>query len=128
MPTLPNRLEDGEPISRFVFDSRHFSTVDRKAKPKAFEPKNNCVSVLRAIGLTDAEVWDWAVTYVEPERGKACRARADLTVVSVRRLILDLVRDEPPPRHANIVGWPDDKSAQKLLSIELAAEATLVVR
>jgi hypothetical protein len=30
-----------------------------------------------------------------------------------------------PARHANIVGWPADKSAQKLCAQELAARATL---
>ncbi|HNW08195.1 MAG TPA: hypothetical protein PKZ55_03275 [Verrucomicrobiota bacterium] len=35
---------------------------------------------------------------------------------------------EPPPRHANIEGWPDEKSARKLIAIDLANAAQLVVK
>ncbi len=33
--------------------------------------------------------------------------------------------DDIPPRHANIIGWPDEDSAIKLAAIELAQKAKL---
>ncbi len=36
--------------------------------------------------------------------------------------------NESPPRHADILGWPKEKDAQKLIAQELAAESTLVLR
>jgi hypothetical protein len=38
-------------------------------------------------------------------------------------LLVDL--DNAPPRHANIVGWPREKSAQELIAHVLAARAVL---
>jgi hypothetical protein len=49
--------------------------------------------------------------------------RADISVAAVQKIGLQVTPHEPPPRHANIVNWPDEKSAQRLKAMELAADA-----
>jgi hypothetical protein len=39
-----------------------------------------------------------------------------------------VIPQEPPPRHANIIGWPEEKSEQKQIAMELAAEAQFYKR
>lgn len=41
---------------------------------------------------------------------------------------LDIVPNEPPRRHANITGWPEAKSEQKLIALKLAESAHLVLK
>jgi hypothetical protein len=36
--------------------------------------------------------------------------------------------DDNPPRHANIVGWPAGKDAQKSLAQQLASETELILK
>ena len=55
--------------------------------------------------------------------------------VHVRAALLDVVAQEPPPRHANIVGWPRsqsdpelEKAKQKERAVLIAQHAELVRR
>ncbi len=54
-------------------------------------------------------------------------ARGDIRGYAVRRLRFTIVPDKLPSRHANIIGWPNDKAEQKILALELASAATLVI-
>jgi len=36
-----------------------------------------------------------------------------------------IIPDNNPPRHANIINWPAEKSEQKLIAIELAENSQL---
>lgn len=54
-------------------------------------------------------------------------ARADLSVRSIQALQLVVTSDQPPPRHAQIQGWPMEKSAIMSLAQELAAESSLTL-
>ena len=71
----------------------------------------------------------WAIGHdVAVERNQNLHARADISSNAVtQRPGLRTIRDEPPPRHRNIVGWPPDeqKEERKLLAVELAVSATL---
>jgi hypothetical protein len=53
------------------------------------------------------------------------RARADIVVRDVEAASLRVVLDDMPPRHANVIGWPEEKSARKVRAAELAARASL---
>ncbi len=53
---------------------------------------------------------------------------------AVRHVGLEVIAEEPPPRHANIEHWPwnegdlnDQKSRQKEIAVTLVGEADLVV-
>jgi hypothetical protein len=60
-------------------------------------------------------------------QGKTLYGRGDVLASVVGNSNLTIIPDDDPPRHANIVDWPEDKSAQKLLAIELAKQTTLRV-
>jgi hypothetical protein len=47
--------------------------------------------------------------------------------VSVINVGLGVLPDEPPPRHAEIVGWPRDDKPQQLEMAKLLAAATRLV-
>jgi hypothetical protein len=61
------------------------------------------------------------------ERNQTLYARGDIKTSSVIEQSLRVFRDQPPPRHRNIVGWPpaDQKEDQMLIAMQLAAVATL---
>jgi hypothetical protein len=122
--------EHAEPITRFIFARSQYSAESGRVKPRALEPSpaDNATSVFRTLGLDEISPWALARLYVEQGRERAALARADLTVSAVDRFGLSLVAVEPPPRHANIVGWPEEKSARMSVAQQLAATARLVLR
>ena len=67
--------------------------------------------------------------FVAGPLGKPIPARADIgaKAVSDNRLAVD-ADGIPHPSHANIVGWPGSRSAQKLVAIRLAEAAVCVFR
>ena len=42
------------------------------------------------------------------------------------RFILDIHPTPEPRNHANIIGWPKEKPAQKIIAQEIAAAATFI--
>ncbi len=84
--------------------------------------------MFRVRDLEDAEIWAIAARYIEPLAGRPARARAQLLARSVAALGLRLECDDTPPRHAVIVGWPEEKHRVMDLAAELARSAVLVQR
>lgn len=123
--SLPDAILDSEQVSRFIVQHRHFS-VTAGLKPGAFLPgRDSTTSVFRTIHLPEDSVWKLGRDYVEATRGPVI-ARGDIKAGTVRKVQpLDLRPSEPPKRHAGIVSWPTEKHAQKVLALELAANATL---
>jgi hypothetical protein len=80
-------------------------------------------SVFRISGISNDEIWDIGDREVSIKRGKPILGRADIRANSVVTKDLQVVPSEPPVRHANITGWPDERSKQKLIAVELAAES-----
>jgi hypothetical protein len=119
-----------ETVARYIFDRNHFAPDKARVKPKAFEPAavDRLTSVFRIVGLTDAQIWDLGVQHVESVRGRASLARADIAISKIVNLGLQVQASEPPPRHANIAGWSNEKDANMSIAQQLAAEARLVVR
>ncbi len=91
-------------------------------------PNQGEVSVFRVDGLIAAQIWEIGDEIAE-QRARTLYARSDIKAGEVGRNGLDILPAEPPPRHANIVGWPEnDKPRQKLMALQLVAVATLVLR
>jgi len=111
-----------ELLSRFVFHHSHVKSSDSTVRHAAFLPKEGQTSVFRISGITDSDIWDIG-DEVAFRRQLPLVGRADISVAAVLKTGLQAARHEPPPRHANIVNWPDEKSAQRLKAMELAAEA-----
>ena len=76
--------------------------------------------------MSEAAIWEHARLHALPA-GRNIHGRADLTVGAVsanRPLRTEL--DEPPPRHANVVGWPKERDRQIALAQSLASAAKSV--
>lgn len=128
---LPEEVGDEEPLARFLTSSGHFNS--ESPRPTAFlpNPKNGETSVFRQPEEPVSALLETAVEHVAMERSP--HGAAILSAKDVRDAKLDVWAKEPPPRHADIVGWPlpnDDpaigKAQQKEIAIKLAKKARLV--
>ncbi len=128
---LPKYVSNEEVLIRFVFSSSHIK--NGKVRGDAFMPwpLKMETSVTRGPGL-DCEI-DWnAGRKIGEARGLNLRGAGVVIVRVVRKAHLDAVAQEPPPKHANIVGWTtggadtaQNKSAWMKQALEIAAEAAL---
>jgi hypothetical protein len=118
------QVDPSETLSRFILQTNWFSTSENRVKYPAFLPnKNGETSVFRISGISHKEVWDIGDREVAKIRSKPILGRADISASNVMVKDLKVLPTEPPIRHANITGWPEEKSKQKLIALELAAEA-----
>lgn len=132
-------VSPGEILTCFIRYNSHFSVVTNRVKPDAFLPhrKRVDVSVFRISGLNDSaelsknEVWEIGWEYVQTEE-RPIKARADLLAAIVYDNNLEVVSDEPPQRHANIMPFPaenspTDRKARRAIAIKLADASKLIV-
>ena len=120
-------VEQTETLSRFILQKNWYKPSTQTVRHTAFlpNPKNGQTSVYRTSEITDEEIWGIGDREVAVKRGKPVLGRADIIadVVISRDLVIN--PSEPPERHANITGWSDEPSKQRLIALELAAEAQL---
>jgi len=125
---LPDYIDDREVLVRFVIQSNWLRSPNDRArtsvKPVALMPNmdgDGMTSVYRRL-----ESIEWNVGHeLAARRKKSLYGAAELVTEQVRSLRLDAIASEPPPKHANIVGWVglDDALAKSKLNdclIELA--------
>jgi hypothetical protein len=118
-------VDGTEKLSRFILFSKWFRS-DNTIKPDAFIPSPHVeLSVTRQRNISEVELWDLGKD-VSIKRNKTLYGRADILADSVIKQNLTIEPSEPPLNHANIKGYPDDKSKQKLIALELAAEASFI--
>ncbi len=121
------------PLSRFAFTKKWVSKADGgfRLKYHAFMPRSVHghpleVSVFRVDGLSEAQIWEHGRRYALPP-GRNFHGRGDVTLHVVNATgPLRLEFDEPPPRHANVVGWPTERDQQLALAQDLASRARSV--
>jgi hypothetical protein len=87
-------------------------------------PADKRLSVFRTSGLEEHAIWILG----ESLRAQPLKGRADITAAAVEETGLAVDADDIPPRHANVVGWPDDHSAIELKALELSQRAHLSLR
>ena len=130
---LPDYVVDPERLSRFLTSDSQFNSA--MAKPSAFMPgpSDAKTSVFRQCPDPREALWETADREIGTDR--RVRAAALLTASAVRQAKLDVVSHEPPPRHANIIGWPNavndaesTRAQRKEFALLLAQAATLVRR
>jgi hypothetical protein len=129
MSSLPSGLEDipsdGEPLARFVTSSGWVAKSTGRVKHQAFLPApDDDTSVYRVDGMSQAEIWTHAEKHFvdgtgqpHPHHGAAISAAS-----VVRQAGIGVIAHEPPPKHANLRGWPkhDDPELQKSKRKEIA--------
>src|SRR5919197_677650 len=100
---LPEIVEDEEDLARYLTSSSLFSSV--MVKPAGFlpSPRDGETSVFRHGSEPRDALWRIAQEYVVGDR--TLHGAAIFKARDVRAARLDVVAEEPPPRHANIVGW-----------------------
>ncbi len=120
-------VDPSETLSRFIMQSNWYRTSDNTVKYAAFmpNPSNNKTSVFRTSNLSTDEIWHIGDSEVSIKRGKPILGRADINAFNVTERHLEVDPNGSPERHANIVGWPEEKSKQKIIAIELSAVARL---
>ena len=109
-----------ENVSRFILFSRWFRKSDQTIRPDAFIPyPYPNLSVTRHRGITEKRIWELGKN-VADLRERKLYGRTDLqAVVCISRGLI--LKDAPPPdNHVNISDWPSEKSAQKMIAIEIA--------
>jgi hypothetical protein len=128
---LPEIVADEEALARFLLSSSYFTAAI--VKPAAFLPNPKAqmtTSVSRHGGEPREELMQIG-RGLRPDR--TLHGAAICKAAVVRSARLDVTSDEPPPRHANIVGWPVnvDVSLQKAAQIEralgIASMCTLIL-
>ncbi|MFQ5787651.1 MAG: hypothetical protein ACE5H1_06685 [Thermodesulfobacteriota bacterium] len=120
-------LDSSESLSRFILQKKWYRISDHKVKHAAFmpNPDNGETSVFRTSGILGEEIWNIGDREVGIKRGKPILGRADIIAFVVMSRDLQIIPSEPPERHANITGWPDERSRQRMVALELATEAQL---
>ena len=130
---LPETVHNEEELARFIPSSRQFSKSQMVVKPAALMPnkKNGETSVFRHSKHPSAELWDLADQNI-PDR--TVYGAAIFRAEDVRKADLEIVSEEPPPRHANIISWPTDpdpglqKAKQKETALRITQKSELVLR
>lgn len=105
-----------------------FRPETRRVNFSAFMPnKNGKTSIYKSSTLQPTEIREIARKYVEPHRGPP-RGHADVAGCHIGNLGLS-VEDAPFPHplHANIVGWGDDNSINRITAQKLAERAELTI-
>jgi hypothetical protein len=127
---LPEVVVDEEALARFLVSSSYFSAGVVKAAAFLPNPKAQMTTSVSRHGAEPRQELILIGRGVRPDR--TLHGAAICKASGVRSARLDVISDEPPPRHANIVGWPVDadpsfqKAAQLERALEIASRSRLI--
>lgn len=118
---LPDHVDDNEDLARFLSQRNQFNAM--MVKPAVFlpNPKDRETSVSRHGLEPFARLWEIGLAAAGT---RTLYGAAIFKAHVVRNAQLEVMADEPPPRHAVIRGWPwieSDPELQKAKQKELAA-------
>jgi hypothetical protein len=119
-------IEDSEKLSRFILFSRWYRKESKNVNPEAFMPYKLELSVTRTKDLSDHGLME-IEKIIAKNRSATLYGNAIIKAVEVSTINLDAIPApvEENPNHANVIGWPNEKSSQKMLAIEFASKAEL---
>lgn len=119
---LPEDIGGEETLARFVMSSSHYNALGIKYAAFLPNPRNGETSVFRYAEQV-AESLHAIGESVARHRGLQLHGTSLVLAQAVFDASLRVVAAEPPPRHANIVGWPaidSDPALQKASQKERA--------
>lgn len=93
-------------------------------------PPDLKLSVYLVTNLPENEVWTLGKSVLDQHPQPRLYGKADVRVEAVQEQELKAFRDDDPPRHVNVVGWPsyaDGKDLLKSLAQQLAKSAKLTL-
>lgn len=125
-PGLADSVEDDEDLARYLTSSSLFNAV--MVKPAAFlsSPRNGETSVFRHGSEPRAALWHIGGQYAAGDR--MLHGAAIVKARHVRAALLEIEANEPPPRHANIVGWAWSASDPEMGKAERKEQAALIAQ
>ena len=129
MGTLPSGLSedvrDDEDLARFLTSSSQFNAL--MVKPSAFlpSPRDGETSVFRHGSEPREALWQIGTDHVVH---RTLHGAAIVKTRHVRAARLEVVAQEPPPRHANIVGWPSLAPDPEMGKAERKERAALIAQ
>ena len=120
-------------LGRFLTSSSHFSKGTNRVKHNALMPyankKSNQLetSIFNIEGLSEKEIKDIASksVLINLKKGRSVYGTGNIKTKDVNTAGLKAEISEPPIRHLNIIGWPEEKSKQKQIAMELSSKAVL---
>jgi hypothetical protein len=123
---LPEAVGDDEDLARFLTSSSQFNAAT--VKPSAFMPssKNGETSVFRHGEHPREALWQIAGEHVGFSR--TVYGAAVVKAEHIRAALLQVNSSEPPPRHANITGWPWSSADTEFGKAEQKARALAIVQ
>jgi len=123
MTNTSSHVNPSDPLSRYLMSSKWLGFQDGRVRVKyhAFMPHPMLIelSVFMTKGLPEKKIWKIGKR-VARRSERTLYGRADVSVSKVLNAGLRIDPDRWPSRHANIVGWPQKKSEQKLIAIKLS--------
>jgi len=126
---LREEVAPGELLAKFVLSDRHFSRAPQRVKAAAFiPPPGKGSSVFRVSELLAEDVRGIGETVAAARQPpRTLYGHAQIEAASVFATGLSVVAGEPPPRHGDILGWPEEKDLQLELAHSLADATELVL-
>ena len=116
-PLAEQPVEASEILSHYLF--RKELRPDDTVKPEAVIPyPHEALSATRHEELTNEDIWD-SGRVIAAMQGRTLMGRADFKPGDMPKG-LNAIPDEPPRNHANIIGWPSERSAQMAQALLLA--------
>lgn len=126
---MTGEVDPNEPLARYLLSRSHFSVQKRLVKSSAFMPSpTGELSVFRVRDLAEKEVWALGNQHVAVPQQRTLYGQANFSARIVTNAGLHVRPDDNPPRHADVVGWPVEKDAQKMVALELSQSATLLLK
>jgi hypothetical protein len=112
-----------ERVTRYIVSSSHIRRSEGTVRPDAFMPHPRIeLSVNRLRDASEEETWACGFD-VARQRVKPLIGRADVDVANVATQTLTVVAKPLPnnANHADVVGWPSEKSEQKRIAVLIAS-------
>ena len=113
-------------LARFATQSGRLT--DEVVKPKLFEPNRALeLSVFRVDGLGLTEIQEIGTDVVTAiPSARRLHGWGEISESAVLDAGLRVDYDDDPPRHANVLDWPDEASERKLIQLILASHARAI--
>src|ERR1700741_2520783 len=101
---LPESVLDTEDLARFLTSASQYSSKNRMVKPSAFlpNPKPKNTSVFRQASDEATIIARWNSI---PHNDRNLHGAGIVKAHIVREAGLDVLSEDPPEAHANIVNW-----------------------
>src|SRR5262249_13310164 len=123
--------DQNDVLARFLFQKSHFKRTENRATPEAFMPPTDLkLSVYLTTGVPETEIWSLGRAVLVEHPKPRLYGRADVSVEAIHHQKLKAFRDDDPPRHVNVTGWPSydlGKDFVKSTAQELARASSLTL-